>query len=141
MPSKEAHIAAAKKNEAALRHLLSGDDHLGWVVTVAFYKALHIVEAVFAVDSKLGVDHTDDHAKRNRILRETVRYSHFWKHYRPLWNLSLIARYLQSDDNAPVYEVFSTYMPREAVEGIALGHHLRQIEKSAIAYLGNDFLA
>ena len=50
MPSKEAHLTAAKRNQATIDYLLAGDEHLPWVVTVAFYKALHLVEAVFAAD-------------------------------------------------------------------------------------------
>jgi hypothetical protein len=49
MASKAAHVAAAKHNQATIDYLLAGsDEHLPWVVTVAFYKALHIVEAASA---------------------------------------------------------------------------------------------
>ena len=49
MPSSEAHVRAALNNQATIDYLLAGGVvHAPWVVTVAFYKALHVVEAVLA---------------------------------------------------------------------------------------------
>lgn len=141
MPSRDAHIAAARQNEAALRHMLSSDDHLAWVVTIAFYKALHIMEAVFAADPAAPAHHTDDHIDRNRILKTTTRYQHFWKMYRPLWQASLVARYLRENDSAPTHDVFSAHLPKADVESRVLGHWLHQIEQSAEKYLGPNYLA
>lgn len=111
MPSKEAHVAVAKRNQATLDFLLGGDDHLPWVVTVAFYKALHIVEAVFAADRHSPMPHTDDHKVRNRLLKTTNRYAQLWRMYRPLWDASLVARYLRVDDNSPSYTDFARTPP------------------------------
>ncbi len=61
MPTKEAHVAVAKSNQRTIDYLLQTDDHLGWVVTVAFYKALHIVEAMLHADQSAPRKHTDDH--------------------------------------------------------------------------------
>lgn len=85
MPSKEAHVAAAKQNQATIDYLLISNDHLPWVVTVAFYKALHVVEAVFVADTHSPAAHTDDHKVRNRLLKTTNRYQQLWRMYRPLW--------------------------------------------------------
>jgi hypothetical protein len=141
MPSKDAHLSAARRNEATLRFLLSGaDEHLAWVATVAFYKALHIIEAVFASDSALTEDHTDDHKRRNNLLKTTVRYQQLWRMYRPLFEVSLNARYLRANDNAPTHEIFERYMPRANVESTVLNHYLLQVERAASKFLGADFL-
>jgi hypothetical protein len=107
MPSKEAHVAVARQNQLTIDYLLQSDEHLPWVVTVAFYRALHIIEAVFAADSKSPMAHTDDHKIRNRLLKTTNRYRQLWRMYRPLWEASLIARYLRIDDNALAYDSFA----------------------------------
>jgi hypothetical protein len=130
MPSKSSHVAAANRNQSTIERLFETDDHLAWVVTVAFYKALHIVEAVFDGDPRSPVRHTDDHASRNRVLKTTSRYKHLWDNYRPLYEASLIARYLQFD-GSPTVDVFMTYMPRTVVQDVIIRHHLHQIQQSA----------
>ena len=107
MPSKDAHIAAAKRNGATVNYLLQdGDNHLPWIAAITFYQALHIIEAVLDGDPACSTSHTDDHKTRNRLLKTTNRYSHFWKMYRPLWEASLIGRYLRENEAAPTYDVF-----------------------------------
>ena len=141
MPSKQSHIQAAKSNQITIDYLLKDDAHLAWAVTVAFYKALHTVEALLA-NGQEPVEHTDDHKIRNRLLKSNRRYAQIWKMYRPLFEASLIARYLRSDDNAPTYEVFSTYMPRKSVESLVMNHYLVQLERSVCHLAGDpNFLA
>lgn len=141
MPSKEAHVAAAKQNQATLDYLLAGgDEHLPWVATVAFYKALHVVEAVFAADKRSPLPHTGDHKLRNHVLKTVNRYQHLWRMYRPLWEASLIARYLRVDDNGPAYTDFAQYLSRADVEQRVLGHYLAQLEVSAARLLGEPDL-
>jgi hypothetical protein len=143
MPSKNAHESAALENQQVIDYLLERvDDFPQWVVTVAFYKALHVIEAVFAGDVESPVQHTDDHKYRNRILKTTNRYRHLWKHYRPLFEASLIARYLRENDNADTHEVFSQYMPPQKVKELVLGHYLHQIQNSARKLLNDkNFLS
>lgn len=137
MPSKEAHLAAARANQVTIDYLCrDGENHAPWIVTVAFYKALHVIEAVFAADSKTTTFHTDDHKVRNRLLRTTRRYQQLWKMYSPLWQASLIARYLRENENAPTYEVFAAYLPRKDIDSKVLGHYLAQLEKSARRLIG-----
>ena len=141
MPSKEAHIAAAKQNEKAVNYLLAaGDCHLAWAAAIVFYEALHIIEAILEADPDCKVSHTDDHSSRNRLLKSTNRYSQLWKMYRPLYDASLIARYLRENEGKPTYEIFSRYMPRNKLESTLIGHYLTQIKKSATKYLGDDFM-
>jgi hypothetical protein len=68
------------------------DEFPDWVTTVAFYKALHIVEAVFAND--INVRHGTGHEHRERVLKTTTKYRHLYKYYRPLYTASVKARYL-----------------------------------------------
>ncbi len=140
MPSSEAHIAAARENQRAIDYLAERIDAFpGWVAVVAFYKALHVVEAVFASDGT-GGGHTDDHRTRNAVLKSTVRYQQIWRFYRPLYQASLIARYLRENDKRPEYEVFSRFMPPEKVRSLILNHYLKQVETSAGRLLGGaDF--
>jgi hypothetical protein len=135
MPSKESHVAAAVENQKVIDYLCERiEDYPGWVAVVAFYKALHVVEATFASNSI----HMDNHRDRNRLLKSDPRYSHIWKNYRPLWDASLIARYLREDEKHPTHDVFATYMPPEVVKAMILGHYLRQVEKSSGAMLGDS---
>lgn len=139
MPSKEAHLAAAAENQQAIDYLSERlDDFPGWTTTVAFYKALHIVEALFAVDGAGAGGHTDDHRERNRILKQTKRYQQIWRYYRELFQASLVARYLREDQSGPTYEVFSRYMPPQRVRQLVLNHWLRQLGMSAARLAGDD---
>lgn len=140
MPSKESHVETAKRNQQTIDHLLANDDHLAWAVTVSFYKALHVVETLLCCDAQSPCKHTDDHKSRNKLLKRTRRYEAIYRLYRPLQDASLVARYLQSEPGSTVYDDFSKYMDRQAVENMAIGHYLRQIENSAKRLLGEPDL-
>ena len=138
MPSKEAHIAAANENQEVIDYLLNRvDDFPGWVVTVAFYKAVHVVEAMFAHENAIG-GHTDQHTIRNNTLKRTKQYQHIWKNYRLLWQASLIARYLRENNNRPTYEVFSRHIPPNRVKPLAIDHWLHQVEKAVGKRIGDE---
>ena len=145
MPSRESHLTAVEQNSTVLSHLVAADqDFSPWIVTVAFYKALHVVEAVFASDPNIDIDGTDDHKSRNGVLKSNNRYQKIWRHYTQLWNDSLIARYLVSHNHGveTVYSDFSEYMSKEKVISIHLNHNLKQVIKSSQTVLGDDeFLA
>ncbi len=136
-----AHETAAKENKRAIQYLLErGDEFPQWATTVTFYAALHVVEAVFA-STDPREPHTDDHATRNSKLKKTKRYAHLWRHYRPLFNDSLIARYLRSDPAAQIYERFADYLSADDVRRVHVDHHLHQIEESARRLIGEaDFM-
>jgi hypothetical protein len=126
---------AATENLRALQYLrVKIDDFPQWATTVAFYTALHVIEAVFAHDNR----HTDDHAQRNRLLKTNQRYRHLWQHYRPLWNDSLIARYLKCDETPTTVELFSNYMLPADVEAYHIRHNLHQIILSARRLMNDD---
>ncbi len=138
MPNKASHLCVVKENSAAIDWLRQANPPIPqWVVTVAFYKALHIVEAVFIADNSSPIKHADDHQQRNHVLKSHRRYQHLWKHYRPLWNDSLIARYLQGNEETETYIGFADYMSLADVDKTHLNHHLVQIVRTARTLLGD----
>ncbi len=129
MPEALAHIKQANRNQKAIDHLLTAEDELPeWVTCVAFYKALHLVEAAFACDSQAPKQHTCEHTTRNSILRSNNRYKTICKHYLSLHRASLIARYLH--DHGKRHRSFPDHMDLEKVKSEILGHRLKQIENA-----------
>jgi hypothetical protein len=129
MPNELSHIQQAQHNSQALSCLeRSVDDFSDWMTTVAFYKALHLVEAVFANDKTIL--HGHNHENRENILKRTPKYSNIYKHYRVLLNASIVARYLQERGSDSRYSKFSYYMSKEGVKKDLIDHRLHQIEKT-----------
>src|SRR5438105_4820912 len=58
-----------------------------WFVTVAFYRALHLVEKMFAEEKY----DSDNHRNRNDNLKRS--YADIWMHYLPMYTQSRRARY------------------------------------------------
>lgn len=85
MATEDAHLEKAQTNQAFLETI--PDEFSDWLAIVAFYKAVHLVEAVFA---RQGVP-SHNHAQRNRRLKR--RYPEIWKNFRPLYNASTLLRY------------------------------------------------
>lgn len=133
MPGKSDHQRAASENQRALRFITSRiEDFPQWVTTIAFYTAVQVVEAILAVDGR----HSDDHKQRNLTLKKEPRFQHIWKHFRPLYNDSLIARYLEADGSE--HPLFHQYMRPEEVDRIHLRHNLAQIIASARTLLKDE---
>jgi hypothetical protein len=94
MPNEEAHIRLANKNQTIIDSLLPRlNETSEWVTTIAFYKALHVVEAVFW--NNPDIKHGRDHTSRECHLKKSNRYKKIFEHYRPLYSASLIARYME----------------------------------------------
>jgi len=126
VPNEQDHLRLAEKNKHVIDFLSQKMDQFSdWVTNVAFYRALHLVEAVFARGNIDG----RDHGNRKVILSKTTRYQKIYRHYRPLYAASRIARYLQDIDGRD-YHAFSDFMSSEEVEQEILGYHLKQIEQS-----------
>ena len=121
MPSLDAHLATARNNYDLLAYLRANRlaTDAGWVAVVAFYTALHVVEAVFAKLRHGGIEHTTTHYERRNVLRNVRQYSKLWQHYRPLHDAASDARYLEAGEEFP-------FTPVE-VESILLDHHLKEI--------------
>jgi hypothetical protein len=93
------------------------------VATVAFYKALHLVDALLAHD--FG-EHGRNHKRRQRTLKEHPPYRQIYDHYRVLKDASEIARYLGNQDGV----TFDAYLSDEEVRRVLLGYRLDRLEKS-----------
>lgn len=114
-----------KHNRALLGILPTS--HPDWIVTVAFYVALHAADALMAHD---GVTRVTSHDTRNNVLITTRRYQQIWRHYQPLHDLSRHIRYLAEPalwvppEQIPV-QVFKRYLlPLEASVEKLLGVRL-----------------
>ena len=134
MPTTDDHLALARRNKATIDYLLRArDDHFEWIATVAFYAALHFVEAVFFSDDGR---HGRNHENREHILKSTRRYQQLHRHYRPLWQASVIARYM-GRSNSDAALLFRDYMSPDEVEAKLVRHHLVKIEQSATRLIEN----
>ena len=125
MPSEEDHINLAVANQVTLEFLMTEHGtHYPWVATVAFYKAVHISEAVFS--RNVPPVHFSGHSDRNEELK--TKYPNLWKQFRPLWAASLIARYLEdSNQGRAPYKTFRDYMTPEKVETELIDNRLQAL--------------
>lgn len=136
MPTDAEHIAAATRNQELIHHLLPVVDRFpDWLAVVAFYKALHVVELMLFLDSP--EKHAFNHERREDILKKTKRYEFVYKHYRPLWDASRIARYL-SIGNQPTTRFIDLYPSRVVTERL-IGHYLHQVESGVARLLGTKW--
>lgn len=84
MATEAAHLAKAAANQRFLATI--EDEFADWLAIVAFYKAVHLVEAMFACQGTPSKNH--DH--RNRRLKKS--YPMIWKNFRPLFHASKLLR-------------------------------------------------
>ncbi len=88
MPEQQAHRAKAKHNQGLIEKI--GDEFADWLVIAAFYKAVHIVEMLRAVEGQ----HSRGHYGRNgRNTYLETEHPSIWVEYFPIYNLSIRARY------------------------------------------------
>lgn len=106
MPSYQAHLYQAQHNEGLLSELLASLSYKDWLVTVAFYSAIHYVEAAFfnnptivhtdtciPIDPNTGKWSHSPHNWRMKLLWDNSP-EYVWRSFRSLYNESYIARYL-----------------------------------------------
>lgn len=123
------HVAKWKHNRDFLATI--PDKYCDWTVTVAFYTAVHAVEAVFAKDS---VQHEGSHKGRNQILKLRSRYHTVWRNFRPLWAASQVARY--HCDTGPSPDPYDGWISPEDVKMRFVQKNLGAVEALAIQLLG-----
>lgn len=144
MASEADHILLANKNHAALLHLMADPaGHPEWVATIAFYKAVQIVEAVIATDLN---QHSTSHHQRLLTLK-AHRFKAIFREYRPLLTASRVARYLADagdrdldgktviDAPAGEFRTFADYVPAADVVNELVNKRLRKLEQAALAFL------
>jgi len=133
VPSKEDHQELADHNQDLIDHLVkSGNSFADWVCTVAFYKALHVVEAVF---DHIQSYHAYDHSSREEALKRENRYSKICTHYLALKEASQIARYLKTYSGKAHHHRFSDYLSMDGVKTDILAAQLAPLETSAAKLL------
>jgi len=95
MPTAEDHLALTRHNLQVLRHLSTDKQYSDWVVIVAAYAALHVLEALIFLkdDKRIRDKHCSDHGAREDVFKNI--YPTIWKKYRPLFSASKVARYLK----------------------------------------------
>ncbi len=90
MPSTQEHIAKQHNTHLALSELQESQNslkHADWIVTLAFYRALHAVDSYLA-----GLEiHPKGHPERNQCVR--TRLSGIYLQYFALYRASRKARY------------------------------------------------
>lgn len=90
MPSLGQHIGRARANARLLNAWTAeGLPHPEWAITVAFYTAVHLVEAHFAAQ---GVDN-QDHGERWRAIARDRQLAGIRRAYTRLYYSSVEARY------------------------------------------------
>ncbi len=114
MASPDAHLTKAKHNIKTIALLSQDLTKKDWIVTVAFYSALHIVDAVLFCTQTGYRQHGQSHDMRERTIKNDNKLTKIWSCYRPLLNHSIIARYLQESRTPPNVVVdFDKVMPDE----------------------------
>lgn len=129
MPSEQSHLSLANHNQDLLDTLVLDIKRFpDWAATVAFYKALHVVEAALACENPAR--HGMDHSARERLLKTDRRYQAIYRHYRPLYAASMVARYMEDNQTD-----FTSYLTPDQVIGTLLKYRLHEVEKSAMRKL------
>jgi hypothetical protein len=128
------HLATVQQNTLLLNKILIPvlNQHPDWVVTVAFYTALHMVEAMFFED--LATQHTSLHIDRNKEL-QTHRYSHIWYDYRPLYSISRLARYLEPHPGKYI-TCFAAHCPPSKIVTRFIDGHLANVKSKCEHIIG-----
>lgn len=69
MASEAAHLAKADSNQSFLETI--GDEYPDWLAIVAFYKAVHLVEALFAKEGRQSKSHY------GRNMQVSAHHNHY----------------------------------------------------------------
>lgn len=85
MASERDHLAKAAHNEKFLQTI--DEEFVDWQAIVAFYAAVHHVEALFATKKQ----DSRGHRERNQSLKR--EYPAIYREFYPLYNYSLFVRY------------------------------------------------
>ena len=94
MPTTQEHVEKQNSIRITLSYLQQSQNrsqHADWIVTLAFYKALHAVDSYFA---KKGIDrrgHDKSHPERDKQVQNHL--SNIYGKYFALYNASIMARY------------------------------------------------
>lgn len=129
MASASDHVTLANRNQEALTHLLATHRQFPeWITVIAFYKALHVIDAMLEEDE---APTPNDHKRRAEILRSNTRYDAVWDHYRPLCSAASVARYM-GEEKGKEFTRFADYLSADDVVAKIVRHRLHQVEAAAL---------
>ena len=135
MVTRWSHERQSENNAEFLDHTKSCDPSKpDWVCVVAFYEAVHWIEAVFAARDPI-YGHSNSHPERRERLKGDPKYRQLLKWFNRLWEVSLVARYLTFGGTD--YPLFRNYLDPAGVDALlvnALGA-VRTITRSMLKKL------
>lgn len=136
MPSEKAHLEAFRKHIVVLDYLRRDVQLCSeWIAVVAFYAAVHLVEAIFAKSDF----HSSDHRTRLGRLKSDKKYKCLFHPFRHLKTASEIARYLGvGGGDSQAYQCFSDYMTPQDVESTLVKGHLATICRESKKFLSGE---
>jgi len=133
MAKSSDHVSLANKSQLALSTLINDhSSHSEWIATVAFYKAIHLVEAACRT---LGKKHPHNHNSRLDLLKSRKEIQPIYKHFKHLYVASCIARYLHDKDSDQAYSTFDDYIAPNDVAEVLVNKRLKCIEDELMKYL------
>ena len=124
MSTKQQHIDQWMRNRSLLGILPRA--YHDWITTVAFYTALHAVDAAIAAH---GMDDITNHGDRIHILIRTNSLMQVRRHFLPLYDLSRKVRYMADP---------SAWILPDRIDQDVLHAFLYPIEKSVCNLIGQD---
>ena len=92
MPDTHQHLRKYNSNKNLLNSQEMNPEtteHCDWVIIVAFYSAIHLIEKVLAENDS----HTHNHLQRLDRIEQDEKFKKIRAKYNALWNKSSIARY------------------------------------------------
>lgn len=96
MPSTDQHMKKYLDNKELLNASelnIETTKHYDWVVTIAFYSAVHIIEGEIFQNSSILGEHTKNHKKRAEIVGAHERFKNIRAKYNQLQTRCWVARY------------------------------------------------
>jgi hypothetical protein len=113
-------------------------DHLKfpeWITTIAFYKAVQLVEAVCVFRRGRGCS---GHDERSRVIQlAPFNQTKLFLHHKSLRNESEVARYLYDRESKKGYSSFSDRIPAGEVVDRIIRRCLVPLEEIVVACLAN----
>lgn len=138
MANWDNHLKQAQHNERLAAQMEANPDlkHWDWLITIAFYAAVHYVEAAFFFTN---IGHTeqacqdgDMHAFRARNVQVHLDKDS-WKSYRKLQNASYNVRYLALAQQQPTDIAIHYYSLADAKQFFTT--HLAQVRETVLKKL------
>ena len=141
MSSDAEHLALANRFQAAIDHNLTDVETCAEVIAIAaYYKAMHVVEALFFRDPE--INHCHLHRDRLKNLGKRRKYHSLYKRLKALWNASEVARYLvfrvdSGPSQSAVFSSFRDYIPPPDLRRDLLDRYLVPLERDSASLLGD----